>query len=87
MNRLRIQKGEVMGKFERISLKPDVMGGKACIKGTRVTVGMIVAHLAEGVSIEELLEFFPYITKDDVVEALRYAAWLSESREIDFECA
>jgi uncharacterized protein (DUF433 family) len=77
----------MMGKFERISLKPDVMGGKACIKGTRVTVGMIVTHLAEGVSVEEMLKFFPYITKDDVAEALRYAAWLSESREIDFECA
>ena len=76
-----------MEKFERISLKPDVMGGKACIKGTRVTVGMIVSHLAEGLSVEEMLKSFPYITREDIADALRYAAWLSEARELDFECA
>ena len=76
-----------MSKFERISLNPEVMGGKACIKGTRVTVGMIVTHIAEGTGIEEMLKAFPYITREDIAEALRYAAWLAESREIDFECA
>jgi uncharacterized protein (DUF433 family) len=63
------------------------MGGKACIKGTRVTVGMIVSHIAEGIGTEEMLKAFPYLSKEDIAEALRYAAWLSESREIDFECA
>jgi uncharacterized protein (DUF433 family) len=76
-----------MERFNRISLKPEVMGGKACIKGTRVTVGMIVSHLADGISVDEMLKSFPYITREDIAEALRYAAWLSESREIDFECA
>ena len=76
-----------MERFERISLKPDVMGGKACIKGTRVTVGMIVSHLAEGLSAEELLKSFPYITQEDIADALRYAAWLSDALELDFECA
>jgi uncharacterized protein (DUF433 family) len=63
------------------------MGGKACIKDTRVTVGMIVSHIADGVGVDEMLKSFPYITREDIAEALRYAAWLSESREIDFECA
>ena len=76
-----------MERFERISLKPDVMGGKACIKGTRVTVSMIISHLAEGVGIDEMLRSFPYITQADILEALRYAAWLSDARELDFECA
>ncbi|MDR1042894.1 MAG: DUF433 domain-containing protein [Clostridiales Family XIII bacterium] len=76
-----------MDKFERISLKPDVMGGKACIKGTRVTVSMIVSHLAEGISADEILKSFPYITREDIAEALRYAARLSDVRELDFECA
>jgi len=76
-----------MEKFERISLKPDVMGGKACIKGTRVTVSMIISHLAEGIGMDEMLKAFPYITQADILEALRYAAWLSDVRELDFECA
>ena len=76
-----------MERFERISLKPDVMGGKACIKGTRVTVSMIVSHLAEGIDMDEMLKSFPYITQADILEALRYAAWLSAARELDFECA
>ena len=76
-----------MERFERISLKPDVMGGKACIKGTRVTVSMIVSHLAEGIDMDEMLKSFPYITQADILEALRYAAWLSDARELDFECA
>jgi uncharacterized protein (DUF433 family) len=63
------------------------MGGRACIKGTRVTVGMIVSHVANGAGIDEMLDAFPYITREDIAEALRYAAWLSEAREIDFECA
>jgi uncharacterized protein (DUF433 family) len=76
-----------MNRFEHISLKPDIMGGKACIKGTRVTVGMIVSHLAEGISADEMLKSFPYLTMEDITEALRYAAWLADVRELDFECA
>ena len=76
-----------MEKFERISLKPDVMGGKACIKGTRVTVSMIISHLAEGIGMDEMLKSYPYVTQTDILEALRYAAWLSDARELDFECA
>jgi uncharacterized protein (DUF433 family) len=59
------------------------MGGKACIRGMRVTVGMIVGQIGAGRTIDELLKDYPYIEREDVLEALRYAAWLAEQREID----
>jgi uncharacterized protein (DUF433 family) len=71
-----------MYPFSRITLKPTVMGGKPCIRGTRVTVGMIVGQLSAGRSIDELLEEFPYLERDDVLQALEYAAWRSEEREV-----
>ena len=58
------------------------MGGKPCIKGARVTVGMIVGQIAAGRTIEQVLADFPYLERDDIHEALRYAAWRSEEREI-----
>ena len=51
------------------------MGGKACITGTRITVGMILMQISEGITILELLVEYPYLTEGDVAEALRYAAW------------
>lgn len=70
-----------MQQFQRISASPDVMGGKPCIRGTRVTVGMIVEALASGRSIGNLLTDFPYIEEQDVREALAYAASLAQGRE------
>lgn len=58
------------------------MGGKACIRGMRVTVGAIVAQVGAGRSIEELLADYPYLEREDVLQALRYAAWLAEQREV-----
>jgi uncharacterized protein (DUF433 family) len=72
-----------MSQFPRITRNPAVMGGKACIRGMRVTVGMIVGQIAEGATADELLEEFPYLEREDVSEALRYAAWLAQEREID----
>ncbi|MCL2108286.1 MAG: DUF433 domain-containing protein [Oscillospiraceae bacterium] len=63
-----------MGRFTRISHNIDIMGGKACIKGTRVTVGMILMQISEGVSQEKLLAEYPYLTAEDIIQALRYAA-------------
>ena len=68
-------------QFTRISHNSDVMGGKACIKGTRVTVGMILTLISEGKSIEELLADYPYLEYDDIMQALAYAAWTVEARE------
>jgi uncharacterized protein (DUF433 family) len=58
------------------------MGGKACIRGLRVTVGMVVGQLAAGQSIDELLTDYPYLEREDITQALRYAAWRSEEREV-----
>ena len=73
---------KAVAPFDRITQNPEVMGGKACIRGMRVTVGMIVAQIGTGRSIEDLLADHPYLERDDVLQALRYAAWLAEEREI-----
>jgi uncharacterized protein (DUF433 family) len=72
-----------MTPFSRITQNPAVMGGKPCICGMRVTVGMIVGQIAAGASIDELLADYPYIEREDVFEALRYAAWRAEEREVE----
>jgi uncharacterized protein (DUF433 family) len=58
------------------------MGGKPCIRGMRVTVGMIVSQIGAGHSIDEILAYFPYLEREDILQALRYAAWRVEEREI-----
>jgi len=70
-----------MEQFTRISHDIEIMGGKACIKGTRVTVGMIVTQISEGKTIAELLEEYPYLTVEDIMQALKYAAWVVNARE------
>lgn len=72
-----------MSDLDRITQKPGVMGGKPCIRGLRVTVGMIVGQIAAGRSIEQLLADFPYLEREDITQALRYAAWRAEEREIE----
>ncbi len=62
-----------MKEFDRITQNPAVMGGKPCIRGMRVTVGMIVGQIAVGHTIEELLAGYPYLEHDDIIKALRYA--------------
>ena len=71
-----------MATLDRITQEPDVMGGKPCIRGMRVTVGMIVGQIAAGHSSEEILADYPYLEREDILQALRYAAWRSEEREI-----
>ena len=72
-----------MNQFPRISHDLDIMGGKACIKGTRVTVSTILSLLSEGKTSTSLLEEYPYLTQDDISEALRYSSWLANSREME----
>jgi len=71
-----------MDEFDRISRNPDVMAGKPCIKGTRVTVGALVGLIAAGKSHQEILDAYPYIEEADISQALSYAAWRSEEVEI-----
>ncbi|HXR78317.1 MAG TPA: DUF433 domain-containing protein [Bryobacteraceae bacterium] len=68
-------------QLPRIAFNPEVMGGKACIRGMRVTAGMIVGLVAAGRSREEILNAYPYLEEDDIREALQYAAWRLE--EVD----
>ncbi|HEU0139501.1 MAG TPA: DUF433 domain-containing protein [Bryobacteraceae bacterium] len=69
-------------KFRRITMDPEVMGGKPCIRGMRVTVGMIVEALAAGRTIEQLLADFPYLEEADIREALAFAAKLAQGHEV-----
>jgi len=71
-----------MDELNRITHTPGVMGGRACIRGMRVTVSMIVGQMAGGASPDELLAEYPYLERDDITQALRYAAWLAEEREM-----
>jgi uncharacterized protein (DUF433 family) len=74
--------GGIMAQFTRITLDPAVMGGKACIRGLRVTVGTVIGLLAAGRSREEILKAYPYLEAEDIEQALAYAAWRLEEREL-----
>ncbi len=71
-----------MRQFDRITRKVNVMGGKACIRGMRVTAAMIVNQMGAGRSIEDVLRDYPYLEREDVLQALLYAAWLAEGQEL-----
>lgn len=71
--------------FDKISINPDICHGEACIKGTRIPVHQIVGMLAHGDTIEELLEDFPSITKEDILACLEYSAYLAEEQVTPFE--
>jgi len=75
-------KEQTMGQLNRITQQPDVMGGKACIRGMRVTVGMVVGQVGAGHSVDEILADYPYLEREDIMQALRYAAWRAEEREV-----
>jgi uncharacterized protein (DUF433 family) len=69
-------------EIERITLDPQVMGGKPCIRGMRVTVGTITGLVASGASFDEILKLYPYLEGEDIKAALSYAAWRSEEHEL-----
>jgi len=68
--------------LDRITQSPEMMSGRPCIRGMRVTVSMIVGQIGAGVSIDELLADYPYLEREDILQALRYAAWRSDEREV-----
>jgi uncharacterized protein (DUF433 family) len=69
--------------FPRITINPEVMAGKPCIRNMRVTVGMILGELGAGTTIDELLAGYAYLQREDILEALRFGAWLARFRETD----
>jgi uncharacterized protein (DUF433 family) len=79
---MSLKKERRMDQLNRITQDPAVMGGKACIRGMRVTVGMIVGQIAAGQSVDDILADYPYLEREDITQALRYAAWRMEEREV-----
>jgi uncharacterized protein (DUF433 family) len=66
--------------FDRITQDPGLMGGQACVRSLRVTVSMIVGMVGAGITINELLNDYPYLERDDVTQSLQYAAWCTRAR-------
>jgi uncharacterized protein (DUF433 family) len=66
-----------MGQFDRITFDPAIMGGRACIRGMRIPVSVIVSQIASGAGLEQVLADFPDLEEQDVRQALKYAAWLT----------
>ncbi len=71
-----------MQQLGRITFDPNIMGGKPCIRGLRVTVGTIIGLIASGHSTTEILQAYPYLQEEDIHEALEYAAWRVEEIEV-----
>jgi uncharacterized protein (DUF433 family) len=76
-----------MELLARITHNPEVMGGRPCIRGMRITVGTVVGLLAAGRSEDEILEAYPYLELDDVRAALSYAAWRAEEVEVPLKAS
>jgi uncharacterized protein (DUF433 family) len=72
-----------MQGVQRITIDPEVMGGKPCIRGMRVTVGMVVEAMAAGRTVEQLLEDFPYLEEADIRAALAFAAQLAQGHDAE----
>ncbi|MFP4030211.1 MAG: DUF433 domain-containing protein [Desulfococcaceae bacterium] len=73
--------------IDRITIDPNVMGGKPCIRGMRITVGAITGLVASGVSFREILELYPQLEEEDVKAALSYATWRAEEFDLSLDVA
>ncbi|QDQ27091.1 DUF433 domain-containing protein [Chitinimonas arctica] len=76
-----------MHLFDRITQQAEMMGGKACIRGMRVTVSMVLGQIAAGHTVEQILADYPYLEHEDIIQAVRYAAWRAEEREVEWIAA
>ena len=64
--------------FDRITFDPKLMGGRACIRGMRIPVSVVVSQIAHGAPFDEILENYPDLVREDIQEAIEYAAWLTQ---------
>ena len=69
-----------MPSFERITFNPQLMGGRACIRGMRITVSLVVNLIANGMTHEQIIEAYPDLERADIHQALQYVAWLAEEQ-------
>jgi uncharacterized protein (DUF433 family) len=75
----------ILIKFSSLTINPEVMGGKPCIRGMRVTVGAVTGLLASGASFEEILELYPYLEEEDIKAALSYAIFFKDTEHTSNE--
>ena len=73
--------------FDRITFDKSIMGGRACIRGMRVTVSLVLNLAASGMNAQEITKAYPYLEVDDVKQSLRYAAWLADETVYQVESA
>ena len=73
--------------FDRITFDPAVMGGRACLRGMRVTIALVLNLVANGMTTPEILAAYPYLEAEDIRQALQYAAWLAEEQVYPLELA
>ena len=64
--------------LDRITFDAEIMGGRACIRNMRITVALVVNLVANGMSTDEIIDAYPYLEREDITQALKYAAWLAE---------
>lgn len=76
-----------MKMLDRITLNPNVMGGRPCLRGLRVTAGMITGLVATGHARAEILKLYPSLEEEDIAQALKYAAWRAEEVELPLQPA
>ena len=76
-----------MKQLNRITADPAVLGGKLCVRGQRVTVGMLTGLVASGKNTEQILDLYPYLEAEDIAQALRYAAWRAEEIDLPITAA
>ena len=71
--------------FDRITFDPNIMGGRACIRGMRITVALVLNLVANGMTTEEIIRAYPYLEPEDIQQALRYAVWLADESVYELE--
>jgi len=74
-----------MMELDRITFNINIMGGRACIRGMRITVSTVLNLVANGMSVDEILQAYPYLESEDIQQALQYAAWLAEETVYQLE--
>jgi uncharacterized protein (DUF433 family) len=67
-----------MDKFDRITFDPNIMGGRACIRGMRITVALLLNLLSNGMTTADIITEYPYLEEEDIRQSLQYAAWLAD---------
>ena len=67
-----------MDRFDRITFDPNLMGGRACIRGMRITVSLILNLISNGMTTTEIVKEYPYLEEEDIRQSLQYAAWLAD---------